>query len=41
MHQKLFVWEPDVPEKVKESSRQLFLILGLFFILLLARFYRW
>eukprot|EP00347_Sterkiella_histriomuscorum_P014351 403361204 len=40
MHHKLFVWEADIPDRVKESNKSLMLILGLFLLFFLARFFR-
>ncbi len=37
-HQRLFVWEPEVSEKVRESNNSLLLIFSLFMLLLLAKY---
>lgn len=39
-HMKLFVWEPEVTEKVKASHKELMLILGIVALLFLAKYFR-
>ncbi|TNV84991.1 hypothetical protein FGO68_gene7201 [Halteria grandinella] len=39
-HMKLFVWEPEVSEKKKESHKELLLILALVALLFLAKYFR-
>jgi hypothetical protein len=39
-HERLFVWEPEVSEKKKESHTQFILIFALALFLALAKYFR-